>query len=208
MRPDGLRKVVFSSTGGAIYGEPEYVPQDEHHPLRPISPYGITKLTTEKYLYFYKMAYGVDYVALRYGNVYGPRQNPHGEAGVVAIFIDRLSSGDAPVIYGDGRQTRDYVYVGDVVRANLAGLEYTGSGIFNVGTSVETDVNQLFAILRDRIAPDTESKFGAPRTGEQMRSVLDFKLTQKELGWTPNVDVREGLNRTVDWFANAEEART
>ena len=137
-RNDGLRKVIFASTGGAIYGEPEYVPQDEDHPLRPLSPYGITKLTTEKYLYFYQQQYGIDYVALRYANIYGPRQNPHGEAGVVAIFARYMLDGKQPVINGDGEQTRDYVFVGDVVDANLAALDYDGSDLFNVGTSKET----------------------------------------------------------------------
>lgn len=199
-RKSGLKKVVFSSTGGAIYGEPDYTPQDESHPLRPISPYGITKLTTEKYLYYYRHAYGIDYVALRYGNVYGPRQNPHGEAGVVAIFIQRLMSGDVPVIYGDGSQTRDYVFVGDVVEANLAALGYGGSGIFNVGTAVETDVNRLYSVIRDRLAPDVETRYAAPRAGEQMRSILDYSQTESALGWAPKIDITQGLNLTVDWF--------
>ncbi len=199
-RKAGLKKVVFSSTGGAIYGEPDYAPQDESHPLRPISPYGITKLTTEKYLYYYRHAYGIDYVALRYGNVYGPRQNPHGEAGVVAIFIQRLMSGELPVIYGDGSQTRDYVFVGDVVNANVAALGFGGSGIFNVGTAVETDVNRLFGIIRDRLAPDVETQYAPARPGEQMRSILDYGQTESALGWSPKVDITSGLNLTVDWF--------
>ncbi len=206
-RKSGLKKVVFSSTGGAIYGEPEFAPQDEQHPLRPISPYGITKLTTEKYLYFYQNAYAIDYVALRYGNVFGPRQNPHGDAGVVAIFIQRLMNGKTPVIYGDGKQTRDYVYVADVVQANLAGLDYDGSGVFNVGTSVETNVNQLYSIIRDEVAPDVESNYAPPRTGEQQRSVLDYRHSQRELGWKPQVAVKEGLQQTVAWFKSEAEAK-
>lgn len=205
-RRNGLRKVVFSSTGGAIYGEPDYAPQDEDHPMRPLSPYGITKLTTEKYLYFYEHAYDIAFVSLRYGNVYGPRQNPHGEAGVVAIFIQRLSSGKPATIFGDGGQTRDYVYVGDVVRANTAALAYDGSGTFNVGTSTETSVNELYSVLRDRIEPSAAADNAPARTGEQMRSVLDYRLAQSKLGWTPHVDIRDGLNRTVDWFAEIREA--
>ncbi|HET6566823.1 MAG TPA: NAD-dependent epimerase/dehydratase family protein, partial [Rhodothermales bacterium] len=159
-RRNGLEKVVFASTGGAIYGEPDYVPQDERHTLQPLSPYGITKLTTEKYLYFYQQQYGIRYVALRYANVYGPRQNPHGEAGVVAIFTERLLRGEKPVINGNGEQTRDYVFVGDVVRANLAALRHEGSGIFNVGTGKETSVNELFRSIRDLVDPSVEEEHG------------------------------------------------
>ncbi len=199
-RRNGLRKVVFASTGGAIYGEPEYTPQDESHPLRPVSPYGIAKLASEKYLYYYGVEYGIESVSLRYGNVYGPRQNPHGEAGVVAIFIQRLLEGKQPVIYGDGMQTRDYVYVGDVVRANLLALDHAASGIFNIGTSVETDVNELFRLLRDEVAPSVPEVHEAPRPGEQKRSVLDFTHTSDTLGWKPRTSVPDGLRRTVAWF--------
>lgn len=198
---NGLQKVVFSSTGGAIYGEPVYVPQDEAHPLLPLSPYGITKLTTEKYLYYYQQQYGIDFVALRYANVYGPRQNPHGEAGVVAIFSQRLLRGEEPVINGDGEQTRDYVYVGDVVRANVAAMRYPGSGTFNVGTGVETSVNELFRIIRDHANPQVEERHGPGKPGEQRRSVLSYSMTERELGWKPEIRLQEGLRRTVEWFA-------
>ena len=196
----GLKKVIFASTGGAIYGEPDFVPQDESHPLRPLSPYGITKLSTEKYLFFYKEQYGIDYIALRYANVYGPRQNPHGEAGVVAIFTERMLQQRQPVIFGDGLQTRDYVYVGDVVQANLAGLAYKGSGVFNVGTGIETNVNELFRGIRALINPDVPEEHAPGKPGEQRRSVLSYALSEKELGWTPTVDFEEGLRRTVAWF--------
>ncbi|NNE48144.1 MAG: NAD-dependent epimerase/dehydratase family protein [Rhodothermales bacterium] len=199
-RKAGLKKVVFASTGGAIYGEPEYVPQDEKHPLKPLSPYGITKLSTEKYLYFYQQEYGIPFVALRYGNVYGPRQNPHGEAGVIAIFINRLLANSQAVIYGDGEQTRDYVYVGDVVQANMAAVKYDGSGIFNVGTSIETNVNQLFRLLRDEIRPEMPERHEEARPGEQRRSVLDYKHSEQVLGWAPTVSVEDGLKATVKWF--------
>jgi UDP-glucose 4-epimerase len=200
-RRSGLRKVIFASTGGAIYGEPAYVPQDEAHPLRPLSPYGITKLTTERYLYYYGVQYGLSYVALRYANVYGPRQNPHGEAGVVAIFTQRLLAGGRPVINGDGEQTRDYVYVGDVVRANLAALGAEEPAlVVNIGTSVETSVNTLFRSLRDLIDPAVEEVHAEGKPGEQRRSVLDSALAARVLDWTPQVALPEGLDRTVSWF--------
>lgn len=199
-RQHGLERIVFASTGGAIYGEPDYAPQDESHPLRPLSPYGITKLCGERYLYYYEQEYDISYVALRYANVYGPRQNPHGEAGVVAIFGRRMLEGRQPVIYGDGEQTRDYVYVGDVVRANLAALEYPASGTFNIGTSVETNVNDLFRALRDRIDSSVAEEHEKGRPGEQRRSVLDFAHARRELGWRPRYVLDDGLDETVTWF--------
>ncbi len=199
-RRAGLKKVVFASTGGAIYGEPDYAPQDERHVTRPLSPYGVAKLCAEHYLDYYRSQYGIPFVALRYGNVYGPGQNPHGEAGVVAIFAERMLRGEQPVIYGDGLQTRDYVYVGDVVQANLSALAYDGSGTFNIGTAAETSVNDLFDILRERIAPDMERRHEAGRPGEQRRSVLAFDLARRELGWAPGTDIEHGLEETVKWF--------
>ncbi|MDA1027936.1 MAG: NAD-dependent epimerase/dehydratase family protein [Bacteroidetes bacterium] len=199
-RKNGLKKVVFSSTGGAIYGEPERVPQDESHTLQPLSPYGITKLCSEKYLHFYKESYGVEYVALRYGNVYGPRQNPHGEAGVVAIFCERMLDSKQPTIFGDGLQTRDYVFVTDVVAANLQALEFSGSDIFNVGTGVETNVVELFRTLRDAIAPTMAELYAAGKPGEQKRSVLDYTKSKLVLGWTPQVEVTQGLRLVAEWF--------
>lgn len=205
-RANGLKKVVFSSTGGAIYGEPDFVPQTESHPLQPISPYGITKLVSEKYLHYYFVQYGLSYVALRYGNVYGPRQNPHGEAGVVAIFCERLINGDACTIYGDGTQTRDYVFVGDVVKANVSALSVHENGIFNVGTGVETDVNTLFEHLRDRLSPTSSASHAPGRPGEQRRSVLSFEKSAQALGWRPSVSVKDGLYETADWFKDRSTA--
>ncbi len=199
-RQNGLRKVVFASTGGAIYGEPDYVPQDEKHALQPLSPYGITKLVTEKYLFFYQQTYGIEYVVLRYGNIYGPRQNPHGEAGVVAIFSEKMLKGEDVFVNGDGLQTRDYAFVGDVVRANLAALAHEASGIFNVGTGVETDVVTLFRTIRTHTGADIEEQHVPAKPGEQRRSVLSFEKTKNTLGWTPEVNVEEGLRRTVEWF--------
>lgn len=205
-RKNGLKKVVFASTGGAIYGEPEYVPQDEAHTLKPLSPYGIAKLSSEKYLFFYKEQYGIEYVALRYGNVYGPRQNPHGEAGVVAIFAERMLAGESTTINGDGLQTRDYVFVRDVVAANLAAVRYAGSGVFNVGTAVETDVKTLWRVLQDLVDPSVKAVYGPGKPGEQRRSVLSFARSREALGWEPTVDVRNGLRSTLEWFRNRREA--
>ena len=210
-REAGLEKVVFASTGGAIYGEPdpevnEGGPQPEMHPERPASPYGITKLVSEHYLRFYGELYGISAVALRFANVYGPRQNPHGEAGVVAIFTERLLDGMKPVINGPGLQTRDYVYVGDVVDAVLRGLAYDGSGAFNVGTGVETDVNTLFGHLNRLTGAEVEEQHGPAKPGEQQRSVLDASKAERVLGWRPEVPLDEGLARTVEWFRSRDGA--
>ncbi len=197
---NGLQKVIFASTGGAIYGEPEYTPQDLAHPLRPVSPYGVAKLAAEKYLHYYQHQYGVETVALRYANVYGPRQNPHGEAGVVAIFARQLLTGEQPVVYGDGEQTRDYVYVGDVARANLAALSHQGNGVFNVGTERETSVNKLFETMQAAAGVDVSKEHAPAKPGEQQRSVLGVEQSRTTLGWEPQVSLEQGLRRTVDWF--------
>ena len=195
-----VRKFIFASTGGAIYGEQDYFPADENHPLRPLSPYGITKLTTEKYLYFYQQTYGLTYTVLRYANVHGPRQNPHGEAGVVAIFTERILRGEQPVINGDGLQTRDYVYVGDVVKANELVLNAGDNKIYNVGTGVETNVNELFQMIVRFTGREVKEVHGPAKAGEQRRSVLDWSLIHRELGWQPQVDLEEGIRRTVEFF--------
>ncbi len=199
----GVKKVVFASSGGASYGEQDYFPADEDHPQRPISPYGVAKLTTEKYLFYYHAVYKLDSVCLRYSNVYGPRQNPEGEAGVVAIFASRMLAGGQPLINGDGKQTRDYVFVGDVVRANVKALEVARSDVFNVCTGVESDVNDLFRIIRKKTGSPCDEKHAPAKKGEQLRSVLSYGKIQRELGWTPEVSLEEGLGRTVDFFRNA-----
>jgi len=196
----GVKKVIFSSTGGAIYGEQDSFPADEKHPLRPLSPYGITKLATEKYLYFYNAVYGIEHVILRYANIYGPRQNPHGEAGVIAIFADKMLKGEQPVINGDGKQTRDYVYVSDVVRANVLALTYPSSDIFNIGTGVESDVNMLFRTIKKFSGATCEEKHAEAKKGEQMRSVIDHSKARKILGWEPTVTLDDGLKKTVEFF--------
>ncbi len=198
----GVRKVVFASSGGASYGEQDYFPADEEHPRRPISPYGVAKLTTENYLFYYKAVHNLDSVSLRYANVYGPRQNPEGEAGVVAIFASRMLAGGQPVVNGDGKQTRDYVYVGDVVRANVLALGFPGTDAFNVCTGIESDVNQLFRIIRQKTGSACEEKHGPAKKGEQLRSVLAYDKIQRVLGWKPEVSLEEGLGRAVEFFRN------
>ncbi len=195
-----VRQVVFASTGGAIYGEQDVFPADERHPARPISPYGVAKLASERYLYFYHQEYGIDATCLRYANVYGPRQNPHGEAGVVAIFADRLLRGRESVINGDGRQTRDYVYVADVVRSNLAALGRRGFHIYNVGTGVETDVNTLFSHIHRAVGCGSAATHGPAKPGEQQRSSISSSLLERELGIAISTPLDEGIARTADWF--------
>jgi UDP-glucose 4-epimerase len=199
-RQHGLKRVIFSSTGGAIYGEQEQFPCNEDHPCRPISPYGVAKFATESYLFFYKAQYGIDYVALRYANVYGPRQDPHGEAGVVAIFCGRMLEEKAVTIYGDGEQTRDYVYVGDVVRANLAAVASPVSGAFNIGTGIETTVNQLFSTLAKAAGSSLSAGYGPARPGEQRRSVISPERAAKELNWRAEVSLENGLAQTYRFF--------
>ena len=196
----GVKKIIFASTGGAIYGEQDYFPADEDHPQRPYSPYGISKLANEKYLFYYRQVYGLNYVALRYTNVYGPRQNPHGEAGVIAIFASKMLEGGQPRINGDGEQTRDYVYVGDVVRANLLALGENADGIYNVATGIESSVNDLFRILKDETGSGCDEIHAPAQAGEQMRSVCSYGKIQRELGWKPAVGLKEGLQKTVRFF--------
>jgi UDP-glucose 4-epimerase len=199
-RQHELRRVIFSSTGGAIYGEQEKFPAPEDHPLHPVSPYGVAKLATEAYLFFYKVQYGIDYTALRYGNVYGPRQDPHGEAGVVAIFCGRMLEGKPCTIYGDGKQTRDYIFVGDVVRANIAAARSNVSGPINVGTGIETNVNDLYHTL-GTVADVTRSPEYAPaRAGEQSRSVISPARAAQLLNWRPQVELAHGLDQTFTYF--------
>ncbi len=200
-RLNNVSQFIFSSTGGAIYGEQDYFPADEEHPQRPLSPYGITKLSLEKYLYYYHEVHGLNYFILRYANIYGPRQNPHGEAGVVAIFSQRMLKDDQPVINGDGKQTRDYVYVGDVVRANIAALGREESDVVNIGTGIETDVNELFQKIREYSGKtEIPEKHVEAKAGEQRRSVIDNSKANKLLDWQPEVNLKEGLQKTVEFF--------
>mgnify|MGYP000097264756 CR=1 FL=1 len=201
-RRGSLRQVVFASTGGAIYGEQEEFPASEEHPTRPLSPYGVAKLAVERYLYAYHQLYGLHVTCLRYANVYGPRQDPHGEAGVVAIFLERLLAGRPCVINGDGLQTRDYVFVGDVVEANLASLGLTGFRIYNVGTGRETDVVTLYRLLADAVGVDRPPTHGPAKPGEQRRSVISAAKIRRDLGVAVATSLADGLARTAHWFAS------
>lgn len=199
-RKVGTRRILFSSTGGAIYGEQDTYPAPETHPTRPLSPYGVAKLSVEHYLYFYGVEYGFRSTCLRFANVYGPRQNPHGEAGVVAIFVKRLLAGEMPTIHGTGEQTRDFVFVGDVVRANLLSLEHDLLGAFNVGTGIETSVNTLYEAIRRAVGTDIQAMHGPAKPGEQARSSLDSRALSKATGWRPETSLDEGIVKTVDYF--------
>ena len=196
----GVKKIIFASTGGAIYGEQEQFPADENHPTKPLSPYAISKLAVEKYLYFYKKSHGIDYVILRYANVYGPRQNPHGEAGVVSIFCEKILGNQQPVINGNGKQTRDYVFVDDVVDASVLALGLKTSELINIGTAVETDVNYLFDFINRFFGIKFKEVHGDPKMGEQMRSVIAYKKAKELLKWNPNYNIEEGLKKTCNWF--------
>jgi UDP-glucose 4-epimerase len=198
-RAHGVARIVNSSTGGAIYGDAETIPSPERTTPLPEAAYGQSKLSAEGYLGLYERLYGQSAVTLRYGNVYGPRQDPLGEAGVVAIFTGLLESGGQPTVFGDGRQTRDYVYVGDVVAANLAAAAADARGPINIGTGVETSVLELITILRELAGVESfEPRFAPARLGELARSCLDVTLARDALGWTPSVTIREGLRLTFE----------
>ncbi|MCJ7753456.1 MAG: NAD-dependent epimerase/dehydratase family protein, partial [Thermoanaerobaculales bacterium] len=199
-RRGSLRQVVFASTGGAIYGEQDEFPADEDHTVRPVSPYGVAKLASERYLYYYQCQYGLDATCLRYANVYGPRQNPHGEAGVVAIFSRRLLDGEPATINGDGLQTRDYVYVDDVVRANMAAIDRPGFAVFNVGTGVETDVNTLFEHIAEAADYDAAPSHGPGMPGEQRRSSITSERLLEEMSVAVDTPLAVGIPTTVNWF--------
>jgi UDP-glucose 4-epimerase len=197
----GVGRVIFASTGGAVYGEQNEFPAPEGHPQYPVSPYGVSKLAGERYLHIYHVQYGISYAALRYANVYGPRQDPHGEAGVVAIFCRNLSEGRASTINGGGDQTRDYVYVGDVARANVLALEGDlPSGAYNIGTGIETNVNQLYELLRSKSGRSLPANHGPTKPGEQLRSSIDPTLAGGVLGWHPEVTLATGLEETLRFF--------
>ncbi len=195
-----VKKIVFASTGGALYGEAKVIPTPETYPAWPISPYGVAKLSVEHYLYYYFKVFNLPYTVLRYANVYGPRQDAKGEAGVVAIFTEKMIFGGQPIINGDGRQTRDYVFVGDVVEANILAIKNKKCGIYNIGTGVETNVNQIFKKLTKITGAKVQEVYGPKPAGEQRRSCLSFAKIRRELGWKPRVKLEEGLERTVGWF--------
>lgn len=195
-----VEHVLFASSGGATYGDTEEIPTPETHPARPVSHYGAAKAAGELYLGVFRAAHGIRFTALRYSNVYGPRQDPHGEAGVVAIFCGRLLDGRPCTVYGDGRQTRDYVHAGDVARANLLAAERRFDGALNVGTGIETDVLSLYGHLARAARVDLPPEHGPARAGEQRRSCIDPSAAKAALGWTPEVALDEGLAATLEWF--------
>lgn len=196
----GVKKVIFASSGGTIYGECGKNPPDETAPGRPLSPYGITKFTIEFYLNFYREIHGMKFTILRYANVYGPRQDPHGEAGVVAIFSGKMLDGEKAFIFGDGKQTRDYVFVGDVARANLLALKKADNQIVNIGTRKTTSVRELFKRMASICGYGLKPVFKPARPGELFRSVLEIKKARKMLGWEPEVGLDEGLAETIAFF--------
>lgn len=195
----GVKKVIMASTGGAMYGD-KPVPFDEEMREEPLSPYGVSKRSGELYLNYYYHQYGIPYIALRYANVYGPRQNPHGESGVVAIFSEMFIQGKTPVINGDGTHTRDYVFVGDVAKANLAALTSEYVGALNIGTNTETSTNDVFRKVVELLGLQVEEEHGPERPGEQVRSVLNYSKATQILGWQPTVFFDEGAKQVVEWY--------
>jgi UDP-glucose 4-epimerase len=196
----GVAQVIYISSGGAMYGNPEYLPADEDHPSNPVSPYALSKHTGERYARIYGLERGQQWISLRYANVYGPRQDPLGEAGVIAIFCQNLLDGKAPEIHWDGQQTRDFVYVGDCARANLLALEASENRAYNVGTGVGTSINELFSTLLEVTGQDVTPRRGPRRPGDARDSYLDCTRIEHDLGWVPEVGLREGLAQTWDWF--------
>jgi len=200
-RKYAVKRFVYISTGGAVYGEPEYLPCDEAHPIQPICPYGASKHTVEHYLYMYAFNYSLEYTVLRYPNVYGPRQDPYGEAGVVAIFSGQMLKEEQVVINGDGEQRRDFVYVGDCARANLLALTVPHpSGIFNLGSGRGTTVNAIFCELKAITGYSRDAQHGPEKLGETRTIYLDARKAREELSWAPQVGLREGLELTVEYF--------
>lgn len=195
----GVKKVLFAATGGAMYGNKE-TPFDETLKEQPLSPYGISKRAGELYLNYYHELYGIPYTSLRYSNVYGPRQNPHGESGVVAIFAEMMMEGKIPVINGDGTHTRDYVYVSDVVRANLLALESDFVGELNIGTQTEISTNEVFDKVSQELGLNFTKSYGPERPGEQVTSSLSFRKAQEKLGWSPSVTFDEGVKKVSAWY--------
>ena len=199
-RRAGVEKIIYSSTGGALYGEPEVVPCPDDAPVTPISPYGMSKYMAEQYLEFYSRQYRLNFTTLRYGNVYGPRQDPFGEAGVVAIFISAMLGGKRPRIFGDGNQTRDFVCVDDIVDANIAAIHRGHRKALNIGTGQLTSVNQLIEMLKQIIGFRWDAEHGPARAGDVYRISLDSSRAEAELAWTPKTDLAEGLARTVKFL--------
>jgi UDP-glucose 4-epimerase len=201
----GVKHFVYISTGGAVYGEPEYLPCDEQHPINPICQYGASKHTVEHYLYMYHVNYGLNYTVLRYPNVYGPRQDPHGEAGVVAIFTGQMLTGKPIVINGDGKQQRDFVYVGDCARGNRLAIEREHPcGIYNLGMCRGTSINEIFDALKKITAYPHDAHYGPPKVGETRFIYLDATKAKRDLNWEPTINLEDGLRHTVEYFRASE----
>ncbi|PYU96153.1 MAG: UDP-glucose 4-epimerase [Acidobacteria bacterium] len=197
----GVERLVYASTGGAIYGEPAVLPADEDTPVRPLAPYGVSKHTVEHYLFVYRALHGLNYVVLRYGNVYGPRQSSKGEAGVVAIFCEQMLAGVTPTIYGDGKKTRDYVEVSDVARASVQALKFGGGEIFNIATGVPTTDYEVFDAVRTALGiPPFEPRYAPRRPGEVEHIYLNADKARRQLDWQPKLGFGEGVKRTAAWF--------
>jgi UDP-glucose 4-epimerase len=206
-REHGVRKIVYAGTGGALFGEPSYLPVDEGHPIDPVSPYGVSKHTVEHYLFAYHTNHGLDYTVLRYPNVYGPRQDPHGEAGVVAIFSLQLLTGRQPVIFGDGTKTRDYCYVADIVDANILALNSPVTGVYNLGRGIEVSDLEVFEAVRMAVGSETAPVFAAVRPGEVEHIALDASKAERELGWRWKVGLNEGVAKAVEFFRAQTERK-
>jgi UDP-glucose 4-epimerase len=194
-----VRKFIYISTGGAIYGEPKYLPVDESHPINPESQYGISKHTVEHYLYLYSHQSGLTYTILRYPNVYGPRQNPKGEAGVIAIFIGKMLEGVTPTIFGSGEAVRDYVHVSDIVQANFLALTKGNNDFFNIGSGIGTTVNEIYRLLSRAVSFRAPANYAPPRTGEIQKIYLNAEKAKRELGWTSQLSLERGLRVTLEW---------
>jgi len=198
----GVKKVIFASSGGALYGEAKIIPTSESYPANPLSPYGVAKFSIEKYLNYYYAVFGLPFISLRLANVYGPRQNSKGEAGVIAIFCDKIFSKNKLVINGTGKQTRDFVFVGDVIEANILAMQSKKIGIFNIGTAKETDINSIFKQLKIITGSKCKEIHGPKQLGEQQRSCIDSKKAKKMLNWQPKVSFIQGLKKTIQWYEN------
>lgn len=196
----GVKKFIYASTGGALFGEPEYLPVDEKHPVNPISQYGITKHTVEHYLFLYKYNNGLDYTIVRYPNVFGPRQDPHGEAGVIAIFTELMLEGKRPTIFGDGKSTRDYVHVEDIVRANMTAVEKGSGQAYNLGWGREVSVQEIFDTLSEALDFTEQPIYADPRVGEIDRICLSAEKARAELGWSPTYDLKGGVAQTIAYY--------